>query len=293
MKKRKEVVETKLKARNPWAEAWRSLRRNGMAMTGMVILILFILCAIFADVIAPYPMDLQNDQHLLESPSAQHIFGTDEYGRDIFSRIVYGSRISLTVGFIAVVFSVITGGLCGATAGYFGGKLDNVIMRFMDILLAVPSILLAIAIVNILGSNLVNVMIAVGISSIPTYARVVRASVISVRDQEFVESAVAIGDSVPSIILRNIIPNCLAPIIVQATLGVAWAILSCSGLSFLGLGLQPPSPEWGAMLSSGRQYIYDSVWMTIFPGGAIVLLVLSLNVFGDGLRDAFDPKLKK
>ena len=291
--KRKQKAASRPVARNPWFEAWKSLRKNAMAMAGLTVLIVFILCAVFADFIAPYAYDAQDYGHVLEAPNRQFIFGTDEYGRDIFSRIIYGSRISLRVGFIAVFFSVITGGSLGALAGYFGGRIDNLIMRFMDILLAIPSILLAIAIVNIMGSSLTNVMIAVGISSVPTYARVVRAAVLSIRDQEFVESAVAIGDRVPSILLRNIIPNCMAPIIVQSTLGVASAILSCAGLSFLGLGLQPPSPEWGAMLSSGRQYIFTSIWMSLYPGLAIVLLVMSLNVFGDGLRDAFDPKLKK
>ena len=281
------------KARNPWHEAWKSLRRNSLAMFGLAVMILFALCAIFADFIAPFPYDQQNINHILEPPGRTFLLGTDGFGRDMFSRIVYGSRISLMVGFIAVTFSVFTGGTIGAIAGYFRGQVDNVLMRFMDILLAIPNILMAIAIVNILGPSLTNVMIAVGISSIPNYARVVRAAVLSIRDREFIEAAHAIGDSTFSIIIRNILPNCLAPIIVQATLGVAWAILGAAGLSFLGLGLQPPSPEWGAMLSEGRQYIFNAVWTTTYPGIAIVLIVLALNLFGDGLRDALDPKLKK
>ena len=281
------------KARNPWVEAWKGLKRNGMAMIGLVVLSIFILGAIFAEVIAPYDFTTQNLDAILQPPNSTHIMGTDGFGRDLFSRILYGSRISLMVGLIAVSFSVVTGGTIGAVAGYFRGRIDNVLMRFMDILLAIPSILSAIAIVNILGTSLTNVMIAVGISSIPTYARVVRAAVLSIRDREFIEAAHAIGDSTVSIILRNILPNCMAPIIVQSTLGVAGAILSAAGLSFLGLGLQPPSPEWGAMLSDGRQYIYSATWTTIFPGLAIVMVVLSLNLLGDGLRDALDPKLKK
>ena len=288
-----ENTSSRPKARNGFVEAWHGLKRNKMAVVGGVVLLMFILCAIFADFIAPHPYDEQNWEHILEAPSLQFLMGTDAYGRDIFSRIIYGSRISLMVGFIAVSLSAVVGGTIGAVAGYFRGRLDNVLMRLMDILLAIPSILLAIAIVNILGPSLTNVMIAVGLSSVPSYARIVRAAVLSIRDSEFIEAAVATGDSTTAIIVHNILPNCLAPIIVQATLGVASAILSAAGLSFLGLGLQPPSPEWGAMLSEGRQYIYNAWWATTCPGLAIVLIVLALNLFGDGLRDALDPKLKQ
>ena len=281
------------KAKNLFADAWHGLIKNKMAIVGACVLIFFILVAIFADFIAPYSPDAQNWDHIMEAPSKQFLLGTDSYGRCVFSRIVYGSRISLLVGFIAVAFSAIGGGIIGACAGYFRGRLDNVLMRLMDVLLAIPSILLAIAIVNILGPSLFNVMIAVGLSTMPSFARIVRAAVLSIRDSEFIEAAVAIGDSTPAIILHNILPNCMAPIIVQATLGVASAILSAASLSFLGLGLQPPSPEWGAMLSEGRAYIYNAPWLTICPGVSIVLIVLSLNLFGDGLRDALDPKLKQ
>lgn len=281
------------KAKNLFADAWHGLIKNKMAVVGACVLLFFILVAIFADFIAPYPADAQNWDHIMEAPSKQFLLGTDSYGRCVFSRIVYGSRISLLVGFIAVAFSAIGGGIIGACAGYFRGRLDNILMRLMDVLLAIPSILLAIAIVNILGPSLFNVMIAVGLSTMPSFARIVRAAVLSIRDSEFIEAAVAIGDSTPAIILHNILPNCMAPIIVQATLGVASAILSAASLSFLGLGLQPPSPEWGAMLSEGRAYIYNAPWLTICPGVSIVLIVLSLNLFGDGLRDALDPKLKQ
>lgn len=281
------------KARNPYMEAMHNLRRNKMAVAGAVVLLLAVICAVFAPWIAPFPYDVQNMEHILEPPSWEFWMGTDIYGRDIFSRIIYGSRISLQVGFIAVTFSALIGGTIGALSGFYRGHLDNVLMRFMDILLAVPSILLAIAIVNILGPSLFNVMMAVGIANIPSYARIVRAAVLSIRDSEFVEAARAIGDSDRAIILRNILPNCMAPIVVQATLGVAQAILSAAALSFLGLGLQPPTPEWGAMLSEGRQYIFNASWTTTFPGFAIVIIVLALNLFGDGLRDAFDPKLKR
>ena len=294
MKSKKEaVLQARPKAKNPWIDAWHSLKKNKMACLGGIVLLVFIFIAIFADFIAPHAADTQDWMHIMEGPSADYPLGTDSYGRCVFSRIVYGSRISLLVGFVAVAFSAIGGGIIGACAGYFHGRLDNVLMRIMDVLLAIPSILLAIAIVNILGPSLMNVMIAVGLSSMPSFARIVRAAVLSIRDSEFIEAAVAIGDNTAAIIWHNILPNCLAPIIVQATLGVASAILSAAGLSFLGLGLQPPSPEWGAMLSEGRAYIYIAPWLTICPGVSIVLVVLSLNLFGDGLRDALDPKLKQ
>lgn len=285
--------EIRVKKRNPYSDVWFRLKKSKMAVLSLIVLIGLVLTALLADFIAPYPYAEQHLDRTLQPPGKGHLLGTDEFGRDILSRIIYGSRISLEVGFVAVTFSVILGGVIGAVSGFYGGKTDNILMRIMDILLAIPGILLAIAIVNVLGPGLINVMIAVGIASLPTYARIVRASVLSIRDQEFVESAKAIGENDFSIIFRYILPNCLAPIIVQATLGVAWAILSAAGLSFLGLGLQPPSPEWGAMLSAGRQYIFQAYWVTTFPGLAIVLIVLALNLLGDGLRDALDPRLKQ
>lgn len=282
----------KTKKKSQLIEVWKRLKKSKLAVFGFVILIILIFVAIFAKQIAPYDYAKQDLQHTFEFPDAKHIFGTDNFGRDIFSRVIYGTRISLSVGFIAVGIAAVIGGILGAAAGYYGGVIDNVIMRFMDVLLAIPQILLAIAIVAALGSGMQNLMIAVGISSIPGYARIVRASVLSIKDQEFVEAAKAAGSSDARIIFHHIIPNSMAPIIVQATLGVAIAILTAAGLSFIGLGIQPPTPEWGSMLSGGRQYIRDYWYMTLFPGLAIVITIFSLNVLGDGLRDALDPKLK-
>ena len=288
-------TNTSNKKRSQWVGVWRRLKRNKMAVLGLIILIILVLLAVFADVIANYDNVVikQNLAHRLQGPSAAHWLGTDEFGRDIFARLVHGTRVSLQVGIVAVGISIVIGGILGAVAGYYGGKLDNTIMRIMDIFLAVPSILLAIAIVSALGPSIINLMLAISISSVPSYARIVRASVLSIRDQEFIEAAKAIGASNTRIIFRHIIPNSLAPVIVQATLGVASAILSTAGLSFIGLGIQPPAPEWGSMLSGGRQYLRYAWWVTTFPGVAIMITILSLNLLGDGLRDALDPRLKQ
>ena len=283
------------KKRSQWREVWRMLKKNKMALLGLVILVILILLALFADVIADYDTVVikQNLANRLKGPSAEHWLGTDEFGRDIFARLIHGARVSLKVGIVAVGISIVCGGTLGALAGYYGGRLDNIIMRIMDIFLAVPSILLAIAIVSALGPSIINLMVAISVSNIPRYARIVRASVLSIRDQEFVEAARAIGANNARIIFRHIIPNSLAPVIVQGTLGVASAILSTAGLSFIGLGIQPPAPEWGSMLSGGRQYLRYAWWVTTFPGVAIMITILSLNLLGDGLRDVLDPRLKQ
>ena len=270
----------------------RRLKRNRLAMVGLVILILIVLVAIFADVIAPYPYDLQNYSDVKQWPSSKYIFGTDNFGRDIFSRVIYGTRVSLQIGFISLSVGALVGSIFGAIAGYFGGWVDTVIMRFTDILMSIPKIVLAIAIASTLGPGLVNAMIAVAISSIPNFARVVRASTLTVKDQEYIEAAIAIGAGNSRVIFRHIFPNILAPIIVQATLGVGISIILAASLSFLGLGVEPPTPEWGAMLSAARTYIRDEWYMVLFPGLAIMITVLALNLLGDGLRDALDPKLK-
>lgn len=283
------------KKRNQAVEIWNRLRKNKMAMAGLVILVLLVLCAIFADQIADYQTMVvdQNIANRLQGPSREHILGTDEFGRDIFARLIHGSRVSLKVGVVSVAISLILGGLLGALAGYYGGKTDNIIMRCMDVLLAVPSILLAITIVAALGSSIFNLMLAIGIAGVPGFSRIVRAAVMGVKDQEFVEAARAIGARNFIIIMREIIPNCMAPIIVQSTLSVAGAILSTASLSFIGLGIEAPNPEWGAMLSGGRIYLRDAMHLTLFPGLAIVITILALNLLGDGLRDALDPRLKQ
>lgn len=268
------------------------LWQNKAAMAGLVVLILLVLCAIFAPLLAPYGIDDQDLSRRFIKPCSEYWLGTDNFGRDIFSRILYGSRISLQVGLLSTAISSVVGTLLGAIAGFYGKTLDNIIMRIVDVMLAIPAILLAISIAAALGPGLGNVMIAVSIGAIPSFARIVRAGVLTVKEREFVEAARACGASDLRIILKHILPNCMATIIVQATLGVASAILSTSGLSFIGLGISPPTPEWGAMLSAGRQYIRDYSYIVLFPGLAIAITIFALNLFGDGLRDALDPRLK-
>lgn len=284
-----------IKKRSQAGEVWRRLKKNKMAMVGLAIMVVLILLAIFANQIADYDTMAvaQNPAKRMIGPNSENWLGTDHLGRDIFARMIHGARVSLMVGIVAVGIAIIVGGTLGAIAGFYGGRIDNVIMRIMDIFLAIPSILLAIAIVAALGGNIFNLMIAVGVSSIPQYARIVRASVLSVKDQEFVESARAAGASDTRIIIKHILPNSIAPVIVQGTLGVASAILSTSGLAFIGLGIPKPRPEWGAMLSGGRQYLRNAPHITTFPGLAIMITILALNLLGDGLRDALDPRLKE
>lgn len=281
-----------LKGRGPLAQAWPRLLRNRGAVIGLAVLGVLLVSALTAPWIAGYDPLKMDVRERLQAPSFRHLLGTDNFGRDIFSRIVYAGRISLIVGFVAVGIGAIFGGALGAISGYYGGWLDNLLMRLMDILLSVPQIVLALAIVGALGVSLPNLMVAVGISVLPRYARLVRASALSLRGLEFVEAARAAGASDLRIILQAILPNCLAPLIVLSTLGVAQAILSAATLSFLGLGVQPPTPEWGAMLSDGRQFLRNAPHITIFPGLAIVVVVMALNLVGDALRDALDPKLK-
>jgi len=288
------------KQRTLAAETWRRFRKNKLALTGMIVLITLVLIALSTIVIdlvtdnAIYNNKVikQNLRLRLQGPSKDHIFGLDEFGRDIFMRMIWAVRYSLFMGTIAIALSTIVGVILGSIAGYYGKVTDNIIMRFMDVLLAIPSMLLATAIVAALGTSLTNVLIAIAISYVPTFARTVRASVLTIKDQEFIEAARAIGASDLRIIFKYILPNSMAPLIVQATLGVAGAILSIAGLSFLGLGIQPPTPEWGSMLSSARSYIREGWHITVIPGLGIMITILALNVMGDGLRDALDPRLK-
>lgn len=268
------------------------VQKNTRAVVGLGIVAVLVLCAVLAPILAPYGPNEQNPRNRLQGPSAEHWFGTDELGRDILSRIIYGARISMSVGLIAICISLIGGVALGAIAGYYGGTVDNIIMRCMDVLLSIPTILLNISIVAALGSGLQNVMIAIGVSSIPGYCRIVRASILSLRDQDFVEASRAAGASDFFLITRHILPNCMAPLIVQATLRIGAAILSCASMSFLGLGIVPPTAEWGSMLSTGRDFLRDAPHVCIFPGLAIMAAVFSMNLVGDGLRDALDPKLK-
>ena len=275
-------------------EIWRRIKRNKTAMIGLLILIVLILMALFADVIGNYEKVAieMNISERLQTPSASHWFGTDSYGRDVFTRIAHGARVSLTIGFVAVTLSLIVGGIIGATAGYYGGRFDNYLMRFMDIIMAIPSTIFALAVVAALGPGLINLMLAISIADIPNYARIVRSSVLTIRNADFIEAARAAGANTYTIISRHIIPNVMGPIIVQCTLGIGSAILNAAGLSFIGLGLQPPRPEWGGMLSEAKQFIQVAPHLIIIPGVFIALAVLSLNLLGDGLRDALDPRLK-
>ncbi len=280
------------KPKSLWSDAWRRLKKNRAAMLGMAVLAALIFCAVFADVIAPAGYDDQVLSRRFQPPSFAFPCGTAHLGRDIFSRIIHGSRISLEVGFFAVLLSVAAGSVFGSLAAYYGKAIDNVLMRVIDVMMAIPSILLSISVCAALGAGTRNMIIAIAISSIPGYARVVRSAVLSVKNQEFVEAAVSNGASDARIIFRYILPNCMAAIIVQATMSVAKAILSASSLSFIGLGIQQPIPEWGAMLAVGRAYIRNYWWIITFPGLAIMVTIYAINLFGDGLRDALDPRLK-
>lgn len=285
-------LDISLKKKSMAKDIIRRLFRNKSAVFGLVIIIVLLVFAIFAEHIAPYGYDDQLLSRRFIPPCNDHIFGTDDYGRDIFSRIVYGSRTSLLIALLSVTFSSFIGVILGCIAGFYGGRVDNLLMRFIDILLAIPSILLAISISSALDPGIINLMVAVGVGAMPGYARIVRASVMSERDQEYVEAARSIGAKDFRIILKHILPNVMAPIIVQATMSISVAILTAASLSFLGLGIAPPTPEWGSMLSAGRSYIRDSWYVVTFPGVAIMAAVFGFNLLGDGLRDALDPRLK-
>jgi peptide/nickel transport system permease protein len=274
------------------SDAWRRLRRSPSAVIGGAVLLLVVLSALLAPAVSPYDPIKTSQRTSLEAPSLKHPMGTDRFGRDIFSRVLWGGRLSLPVGFVSVVIAAVIGVLLGLVAGYYGGRVDAVIMRFVDLLLAFPGILLALAIVAVLGASLLNLMIAVGIASIPDYVRITRGTVLSVKEREFVLAARTVGSRDGAIMLRHILPNVLSPLIVLATLGMAAAIITGSALSFLGLGIKPPTPEWGNMLSEGREFLQRAWWVAFFPGLTIMLTVFSINLLGDGLRDALDPRMK-
>ncbi len=285
--------EKKHKAKKRNLGKSRALKRilfNKKAIVGGILLFLIALSAIFAPILTPHNPIEQNMRNRLQPPSSENLLGTDNFGRDILTRILYGGRISLRIGFISVGIAILFGCTLGILSGFYGGWIDNVIMRFIDIMLALPGFLLALAIVAALGATINNVMIAVGISYIPVFARLMRSSVLSVIEKDYVSAARGIGGNDFQIIFKHIIPNSINPIVVQATLAMAGSILSAAGLSFLGLGAQPPTPEWGSMIASTRQFIRLSHYPVTFSGIAIVVTVLSLNLFGDGLRDALDPK---
>ncbi len=280
------------RSRSLWADAFRRLIRNPGSVTGAIILLSLILIAVLAPTITQYdPIEIVPSQRL-KAPSGEHWFGTDAFGRDIYTRLVYGSRISMRMGLVSVGIALLLGVTSGMIAGFYGKRIDNLIMRIVDITLAFPGILLALVVIAILGPSLFNAMVAVGISAAPTYARVTRGMVLKTKEEVFVESATAIGCRPGRIIMRHILPNILGPIVVVATLGVGGAIISGAALSFLGLGALPPTPEWGLILSEGRNYLRVAWWITTFPGLAIMITVLSINLLGDGLRDALDPHMR-
>jgi peptide/nickel transport system permease protein len=287
--------------RTLWQESWLRFKRNKLAMAGLVLIVALILVSVATividfvdggDIYTRFVIK-QNLKNRLAPPSLAHIFGCDEFGRSILFRMIWGTRYSLFVGVTAIFVATVAGGVFGAVAGFYGGKVDNAIMRFMDVFLAVPSMVLAIAVVAALGTGMFNLLLSIAVPQIPRFARVIRASVMSVRDKEYIEAARAVGAGDFVIILKYIVPNAMAPIIVQATLGTANAILSIAGLSYLGLGIQPPTPEWGAILTSAKMYMRSAWHISVIPGLGIMLTILALNLFGDGLRDALDPKLKK
>ena len=282
----------------PMRDVVRRLLRHRGAVAGLVVILLFFAAALLAPLLSPYDPLAQDLNRRLQGPSSAHPLGTDDFGRDILSRVMYGARISLTVGFMSVGIAVVGGLLLGLVAGFYttgrwGRMIDIIIMRTSDILLAFPAVLLAIAIVTAFGPGLRNAMLAIAIIYLPRFIRIVRAAILVEKEQTYIEAGQALGMSHRRLLLRHLLPNVMSPVIVQATLGLAEAIIEAAALSFLGLGATPPTPEWGAMLSEGRSYLRLAPWVTFFPGMAIFLIVVSFNLLGDGLRDALDPRLRR
>lgn len=283
---------TQDRAAGPWREGWRSFKKSKISLMGAGIVLFFIVLAVFGPIIAPQGLNEQDLTKRLLAPSSLHWFGTDDFGRDIFSRVVHGARISLWVGLFSVILSVIVGSVLGIVAGYYGKWIDTIISRIFDIMLAFPSILLAIAVVAVLGPSLQNALIAIAIINVPNFGRLIRSKVLSVKEEEYIVAAKAIGMRDIRILFSHILPNSMTPVIVQGTLAIATAIIEAAALGFLGLGAQAPAPEWGKMLADARIYLLNAPWTMIFPGLAIMLTVLGFNLMGDGLRDALDPKMK-
>ena len=271
---------------------FRQYIKNKLAVIGAIVIILFSLAAVFSSALTKYDPDEINLNQIYQSPSWQHPFGTDMNGRDVFARVLYGARISMSVGFISSGLAGVIGVIIGALAGFFGGKIDSILMRLVDLILCIPSFFLLLMVIAMLEPNIYNVMIVIALTSWPGLARLVRAEVLSVRERDYVQAAIALGIGRWRIIWRHIIPNVMAPVFVAVTLGVAAAILVESGLSFLGLGVQPPTPSWGNILAQGRSVMQFAWWMTLFPGLAIFITVLGYNLVGEGLRDALDPRLR-
>ena len=273
-------------------EIWDAIRRNKAAMLGLVILLLFILITIFADLIAPYELVTTQTRDILQPPSAQHWFGTDDLGRDVFARVIHAPRVSLAIGLIATVLSVLVGGILGSVAGYKGGKLDEFLMRLMDALMCIPSTLLALAIVAALGTSMTNLILAITISSVPGVARVIRAVIINIVDEDYITAAISYSENDYRIITRYVLPNAVGPVIVYATMSISATILTAAGLSFIGMGVQPPTPEWGYMISEAQGSMRYASYLIMFPGFALLLASLAFNLLGDGLQDALDPKMR-
>ena len=273
-------------------EIWDAIRRNKAAMLGLVILLLFILITTFADLIAPYELVTTQTRDILQPPSAQHWFGTDDLGRDVFARVIHATRVSLAIGLIATVLSVLVGGILGSVAGYKGGKLDEFLMRLMDALMCIPSTLLALAIVAALGTSMTNLILAITISSVPGVARVIRAVIINIVDEDYITAAISYSENDYRIITRYVLPNAVGPVIVYATMSISATILTAAGLSFIGMGVQPPTPEWGYMISEAQGSMRYASYLIMFPGFALLLASLAFNLLGDGLQDALDPKMR-
>ena len=282
----------KRKKQSYLGDVWRRLKKNKVAIASLFVILFIILVAVLAPILAPYPYEVQDTKNTLAGSSMQHLLGTDRLGRDVFSRIIYGSRNSLQMGFTAVLIAAAVGVFIGAIAGFYGGWVDNLLMRFLDIYQGIPMFLLTVTLAAVLGPSLRNAIIAIGVSMIPGNARFMRACILTVRDTEYIEAAQSINASNRRIIIRHIIPNAIAPMIVQVTMGIGMSVLAGAGLSFIGLGAQPPIPEWGAMVSDARSHLRSNPQLALYPGICIMITVLAFNLFGDGLRDALDPRLK-